>query len=141
MEEKIGVIEYTGGKIHITSKELLAGGLDPEKMGWEEITKERVSGRKKEYKKLKKELSKMRKRDSATERIEMDILGENVEQAEKAVESAKEDYDKYVVTPNSIAKAAEKHQITKSEVGGVKGFFARILGKDNTKENDGKDDN
>lgn len=142
-EEKIGVIEFEGGALHITSKELLAGGLDPERMGWEEITKERVTEKNVEYKKLKKELDTMKKEDSFGKKFTIDRLEEEVKRAEQSVERAKKDYEEYVVTPKAMAKAAKKHATTKSEVKGVKGFFDRVLGKDSIdKDNikNGKDE-
>lgn len=139
VEEKKGTITFEDGALHITSKELLAGGLDPDKMGWEEITKERVTEKKNEYKQLKKELDKMKKEDSFGKKFTIDRLEEEVKQAEQSMEDAKKDYEEYVVTPRSMAKAAQKQEVAKSEVKGIKTFFDRALSKDSTqKENIGE---
>lgn len=129
-EEKIGIIEFKEGAIYITSKELLAGGISPEKIGWEAITKERITEKKGEYKQIKQELKKMKKDNSIGQKYEVHRLEEKLNGAGESIKKAKEDYEKYIVTPKAISKAAQKHKTTQSELRGVKAFFNRIIGKD-----------
>ena len=141
-EEKYGIIEFDGGVLHITSKDLMASGLDPEQMGWEPITKERIIKKEIEYKNRKNELKEKKKDRNASE-YDIVYYERLVESAEQDVEEAKKDYKKYVLTPKSMANAAKKHETTKSEVGGVKGFFDRVLGKENINKGnieDGKEE-
>jgi len=143
-EGRIGKIEFghinlsdkMDGALYVTDKDLLASGLDPQEIGWEEIAKETVNRKEVEYENAKKELSEMQK--GLNDPHTINRLEQKVELAKQAVEQAKQDYDKYIVTPKDMAKADEKKALTQKEVGKVQRFFDKILGRDN-KEN-GKDE-